>query len=101
MLLQVNLLLLVDPSSTSTSSCDNVVADRARIEVFSPKKTKLNISQVTFTPGWEIVNNVVTRTRAEKSDKQLSRPNTRFEGDQQVLEELIFCVWASFSSLSQ
>ena len=31
---QVNLLLLVDPSSKSTSSCDNVVADRARIEVY-------------------------------------------------------------------
>lgn len=68
---EVNLLLLVDPSSKSTSSCDNVVADRARIEV-------------TFTPGWEIVNNVVTRPRAEKSDKQLSRPNTRFDGDQQI-----------------
>ena len=30
----MNLLLLVDPSSKSTSSCDNVVADRARIEVY-------------------------------------------------------------------
>ena len=64
----------------------------------SGKKTKLDISQVTFTPGWEIVNNVVTR--AEKSDKQLSRPNTRFEADQQIFsevsssnfsEEVIFC----------
>jgi len=70
---EVNLLLLVDPSSTPSTSCDNVVADRARIEV-------------TFTPGWEIVNNVVTR--AEKSDKQLSRPNTRFEADQQIFSEV-------------
>jgi len=29
------------------------------------------------------VNNVVTRPRSEKSDKQLSRPNTRFEADGQ------------------
>ena len=71
---EVNLLLLVDPASTQTS-CDNVVADRARIEV-------------TFRagPAWEMVDNTVTflRPRGEKSDKQLSRPNTRWQSGRQV-----------------
>ena len=149
---QVNLLLLVDPSSKSTSSCDNVVADRARIEVYIivviniciiiiytnliifdiissgiEQEVEIEIKKSLTWPRWRLppvgrlsttwwlgacfpnrninnnnnkdhdisknMNNMMTRPRAEKSDKQLSRPNTRFDGEQQIFSGGVIRHW--------